>query len=69
MELFGLTIPLWAVFLGIIIIIIIAWKLIKFAIKILLILIVFLVILIGVDFGLDFFGVFTQIQSIVQVLL
>ena len=69
MELFGFMIPLWAVFLGIILVVIVAWKLIKFAIKILLILIVFFVILIGIDFGLDFLGVFTQIQNIVQAFL
>ena len=59
MELLGFTIPLWAVFIGIIIIVVIAWKLIKFAIKVLLVLVVFFVILMG----LDFLGVFAWIQD------
>lgn len=61
-ALFGYTFPMWLVFLFIIIGVIIAWKLIKFAIKILLILIVFFLIL----FGLDFFGVFEFIQKIIS---
>jgi len=59
-ELFGLNLPLWAVFLIGIIAIIIVWKLIKFAIKILLIVVVFFVILIG----LDFLNVFDFIQNL-----
>ena len=59
MELLGFTIPLWALFIGIIIIVVIAWKLIKFAIKVLLVLVVFFVILMG----LDFLGVFAWIQD------
>ena len=59
MELLGFTIPLWALFIGIIIIVVIAWKLIKFAIKVFLVLVVFFVILMG----LDFLGVFTWIQD------
>jgi hypothetical protein len=66
MSLFGITIfgfilPLWLVFLLLIIGVIIAWKLIKFTIKILLVIIVFFLILIG----LDFFGVFDFIQNII----
>ena len=49
LELFGYAIPLWALFIGILIIAIIAWKLIKFAIKVLLVLVVFFIILIGLD--------------------
>jgi len=60
MELFGFTLPLWAVFAGIILVVIVAWKLIKFAIKLLLILVVFFAILIG----LDVLGVFSVIQNI-----
>jgi hypothetical protein len=60
MELFGIIIPLWAVFLGGILVVIIAWKLIKFALKLLLVLVVFFAILIG----LDFFGVFNWIQGL-----
>ena len=59
-ELFGITLPLWAFFLIGIIAIIIVWKLIKFAIKVLLIIVVFFVILIG----LDFLNVFDFIQNL-----
>jgi len=60
-EVFNITFPLWAIFLIAVIAIIIIWKLIKFAIKILLILIVFFIILIG----LDYLNVFGWIQSLI----
>ena len=56
---FAFDIPLWALLLIGVLIVIIAWKLIKFAIKILLVLIVFFAILIG----LDMLGVFAWIQD------
>lgn len=59
-EIFGVELPLWAIFLIGIIVVIVAWKLIKFALKILLIAIVVFVILIG----LDFFNVFNWIQNL-----
>jgi len=59
-ELFGFILPLWAVFLIVIIVIILAWKLIKFAIKLLLIMIVIFLILIG----LDFLNVFGWVQNL-----
>ena len=59
-EIFGVELPLWAIFLIGIIIVIVAWKLIKFALKILLIAIVFFVILLA----LDFFNVFNWIQNL-----
>ena len=59
MELFGFAIPLWALFIGLILIAVVVWKLIKFAIKILIVIVVFFVILIG----LDFLGVFSWIQN------
>ena len=65
MELFGVTIPLWAVFIGIIIVVVVAWKLIKFALKVFLVLIVFFVILIG----LDILGVFDWIQHLFSGIL
>jgi len=55
-----MIIPLWAVFLGGILVVIIAWKLIKFALKLLLVLIVFFAILIG----LDVLGIFNGIQGL-----
>jgi len=60
MDIFGLTIPLWAIFLGIIIIVLLAWKIIKFAIKVLII----FVIGMGILMGLDFIGFFQWIQSL-----
>lgn len=65
MDLFGFTVPLWAFFLIIIIGIILAWKLIKFAIKVLIIIIVFFIILIG----LDVVGVFDWISEIIAIFL
>jgi len=60
MEILGMIIPLWAVFLGGILVVVIAWKLIKFALKLLLVLVVFFAILIG----LDFFHVFDSIAGL-----
>jgi len=60
MDIFGVTVPLWAAFLVVLLVVVIVWKFIKFAIKVLLVLIVFFVILIG----LDFFNVFDWIQNI-----
>jgi len=60
MDILGFTLPLWAVFIGGIVLVIVAWKLIKFTIKVLLILVVFFVILIG----LDFLNVFNWIQGL-----
>ncbi len=59
MEILGVYLPLWAVFLIGIILVVVAWKLIKFALKILLVLVVFFVILIG----LDALGIFNTIQN------
>ena len=61
MEAFGVIIPLWAVFLLFILFIIVAWKLIKFALKFLLIAIIVFIILIG----LDVLGFFDSLQNIV----
>ena len=60
-EIFG-SLPLWIILLIGIIIIFIAWKLIKFAIKIFLILIIAFLILLG----LDFLNVFDFIQNILN---
>jgi len=58
-EIFG-SLPLWSILLIGLIVVLIAWKIIKFAIKILLILIVAFLILLG----LDFLNVFEFIQNI-----
>ncbi len=58
LEIFG-NIPLWAILIIIILIAVVAWKLIKFAIKILIVVVVFFAILIG----LDVIGVFSWINE------
>jgi len=58
-EIFG-SLPLWILLLIGIIIVLIAWKIIKFALKILLILVIAFLILLG----LDFLNVFDFIQNI-----
>lgn len=65
MELFGIVIPLWAIFLIGIIAVVVIWKLMKFAIKIALIIIVFFLILIG----LDYFNVFDTIQNLFSMVI
>jgi hypothetical protein len=65
MEIFSIDIPLWALFLIGIIAVIILWKLVKFALKILLIIIVFFIIL----FGLDFLGFFEKIQGLLSIFI
>lgn len=59
---FGFTLPLWAVFLGGIVLVVVAWKLIKFALKVLLVLVVFF----GILIGLDVLGVFNFIQGLLS---
>ena len=61
LEIFG-VLPLWSVILIGLIVVIIAWKIIKFAIKILLVLIVAFLILMG----LDIIGVFDFIQNLLS---
>jgi len=65
MNVFGFALPLWAVFLIGIILVVVAWKLIKFALIVLVVLIVFFVIMMG----LDYFQVFDMIQSFLAGLL
>jgi len=60
-EIFG-SFPLWAIILVGIIIVVIAWKIIKFALKILLVLIISFAILLG----LDIIGVFDFIQNLLS---
>ena len=59
LEIFG-SFPLWAIILIGIIIVVIAWKIIKFALKSLLVLIISFAILLG----LDIIGVFDFIQNL-----
>lgn len=60
MDIFGVAVPLWAVFLIGIIAVVAVWKLFKFAIKILLVIVAFFAILMG----LDYFHVFDGIQKL-----
>ena len=65
MELLGIVVPLWALFIGLILVVIVVWKLIKFAIKILIIVVVFCAILIG----LDVIGVFDTISGFLSIIM
>ena len=64
MEIIGISIPLWALFLGGIIIVIVAWKIIKFAIKVFVALLIFF----GILIGLDMLHVFDWIQNILMMI-
>jgi len=59
-ELLGFDIPLWAFFLIGVIAVILLWKLVKFALKILVIAVLAFIILIG----LDILNVFGWIQNL-----
>jgi hypothetical protein len=50
LQILGFELPLWALFLIGIIVVMVAWKFIKFAIKIMLIVIVFFIILMLIDY-------------------
>lgn len=65
MDIFGIDVPLWILFLIGIVAVVVVWKLLKFALKIALIIIVFFVIL----FGLDYFNVFDSIQNIISIVI
>lgn len=55
MELFGIIIPFWAVLLGILVITLVLWKLIKFAVWVFIIIVVVIIALIGLDVLIDIF--------------
>jgi len=61
LEIFG-SLPLWAIILVGLIVVVIAWKIIKFALKILLVLIVSFAIMMG----LDMLGVFDVLQNLLS---
>lgn len=65
MDIIGFQIPLWLVFLGGLLIVVVAWKLIKFAIKLLVVLLIFF----GLLIGLDMIGVFGKIQELISTWL
>ena len=55
MDVFGYTIPFWAVLLGILVIAIILWGVIKFAIWVLIFIAIVIIALIGLDFLIGIF--------------
>ncbi len=61
LEIFG-SLPLWAIILVGVIVVVIAWKIIKFALKILLVLIISFAIMMG----LDILGVFDALQKLLS---
>ena len=64
-QIFGFELPLWALLIVGIIVVVVAWKFIKFAIKIMLIVIVFFVILMLIDY----FNVIGGIQNLLLSLI
>ena len=65
MELFGLMIPTPIIGILIIAVVLILWKIIKFAIKILLV----IIIVLGIAIGLDLIGVFSWLMSLINKLM
>jgi len=55
MDVFGYTIPFWVVLLGILVIALILWGVIKFAIWVLIFIAIVIIALIGLDFLLGIF--------------
>jgi hypothetical protein len=55
MDIFGYTIPLWVVLVGILAIVLVLWGVIKFAIWVLIIIAIAIIALIGLDFLLGIF--------------
>ena len=64
-QILGFELPLWALFLIGIIVAVVAWKLIKFAIKIMLIVIVFFIILMTIDYFEVISGIENLLLSII----
>ena len=55
MDIFGFTIPFWAVLLGILVIALLLWGVLKFAIWVLIFIAIVIIALIGLDFLLGIF--------------
>jgi hypothetical protein len=64
MDVVGFPIPLWLIFLIAIIVIFVAWKLIKFALKFALVLALFFIILMAVDY----FQVINKIEGLIGLI-
>jgi hypothetical protein len=56
MEIFGYIIPFWVVLLGILVIALVLWGVLKFAVRILIIIAIILIALIGLDVLLGLFS-------------
>jgi len=65
LTLFGFQLPLWLIFFIIILIVIFAWRIVKFAIKVLLILVLIFIVLAL----LDYFNVFNWIKEIITTII
>lgn len=55
MDVFGFTIPFWVVLIGILVIALLLWGVIKFAIWVLIFIAIVIIALIGLDFLLGIF--------------
>ncbi len=55
MDIFGFTIPFWAVLLGILVIVFVLWGVLKFAIWVLIFIAIVIIALIGLDFLVGIF--------------
>lgn len=55
MDIFGYTIPFWAVLIGILVIVLVLWGVIKFAIWVLIFIAIVVIALIGLDFLVGIF--------------
>lgn len=55
MDVFGYVIPFWAVLLGILLIVLVLWGVIKFAIWVLIFIAIVIIALIGLDFLVGLF--------------
>jgi len=55
MDIFGYTIPFWTVLLGILVIVLVLWGVIKFAIWVLIFIAIVIIALIGLDFLVGIF--------------
>jgi len=58
MEIFGYIIPFWAVLLGILVIALVLWSVLKFAVVVLIVIVIVIIAFIGLDF---FVGIFHSI--------
>jgi hypothetical protein len=55
MDVFGYVIPFWAILLGILVIALVLWGVIKFAVWVLIFIAIVIIALIGLDFLVDIF--------------